>query len=181
MMKMSEQEFIEISEMIHEWRDVVGYEGLYKVSEYGDVIALNYLNKGEKRLINQRKRKSGYMQVNLYKNGRSETLLVHRLVATAFCEGAEYFSEVNHIDEDKTNNHYSNLEWCSHNYNMSYGTRNERAVDATRKKVKCVELDMIFNSVSEAAEYMCSGTSTISNCLVGRYKTSGGYHWEYVD
>ena len=68
-MKMSEQEFIEISEMIHEWRDVVGYEGLYRVSEYGDIMSLSYKQTGEKRLLKQSKDRYGYMFVKLCKNG----------------------------------------------------------------------------------------------------------------
>lgn len=172
MMKMSEQEFIEISEMIHEWRDVVGYEGLYKVSEYGDVMSLNYNRTEKKGLLKQRKNKDGYMYVNLCKNGIVKTLMVHRLVATAFCEGADYFPEVNHIDEDKTNNYYENLEWCTKEYNIKY---------TLNKKVRCVELDMIFNSVKEAGEYVGNTCSNISFCLSGKTKTSGGYHWKYVD
>ena len=171
---MSEKEFIEISELVHEWRDIEGYEGLYKVSEYGDVMAIK---NGKKKIISQSKNNVGYIKVNLYKNGNHKTALVHRLVATAFCEGADYFTEVNHIDEDKTNNHYSNLEWCTREYNVNYGTRNEKQA----KKVRCVELNTIFSSVNEAANYISRDQASVSDCLRGKTKTSGGYHWEYVD
>ena len=181
MMKMSEQEFIEISEMIHEWRDVVGYEGLYRVSEYGDIMSLSYKQTGEKRLLKPRKNKDGYMFVRLSKNGKVKAFFVHRLVATAFCEGGDYFQQVNHIDEDTTNNHYLNLEWCSPEYNVNYGTRNKRASESNKVKVKCIELNMVFNSVSEASEYMNTSISNISACVSGKRKTTRGYHWEYVD
>lgn len=181
MMKMSEQEFIEISEMVHEWRDVVGYEGLYKVNEFGDVLALNYGRTGQKRLIKPQNDGRGYLNVGLYKNGKRKYHKIHRLVATAFCEGADYFNEVNHIDEDKTNNHYSNLEWCTSEYNANYGTRNDRVGKSSMKKVRCVELDRIFNSVKEASEYVNRSDKNISACLRGKRKTCGNYHWEYVD
>ena len=167
--------------MIHEWRDVVGYEGLYKISEYGDVMSIGYGRTGEKRLIKPRNDGRGYMQVGLYKNGKRKQHKIHRLVATAFCEGAEYFNEVNHIDEDKTNNHYSNLEWCTREYNNNFGTRNDRIGKSSMKKVRCVELDMKFNSLSDAAAYVGNSSSNISVCLRDKQKTSGGYHWEYVD
>ena len=168
---------LELMLEIFEWRDIEGYEGLYKVSEYGDVMSMNYRHTGEKRLISKAKNNSGYIFVTLWKNGNHKTVLVHRLVATAFCEGADYFPEVNHIDEDKTNNHYSNLEWCSRKYNINYGTRNEKQA----KKIRCVELDMIFESVNAAANYINRTGASISNCLIGNQKTSGNYHWEYVD
>lgn len=170
MMKMSEQEFIEISEMIHEWRDVVGYEGLYKVNEYGDIMTLNYNHTGKKKLLKQYKTKLGYLQVDLYKNGKRNHYLVHRLVADAFCEGADYFPVVNHIDEDKTNNHYSNLEWCTSEYNVRY---------TLNKKVRCIELNKTFESITKAEKIM--GCGNISDCLAGRQKTAAGYTWEYVD
>ena len=178
---MNEKEFIEISELVHEWRDVVGYEGLYKVNEYGDVIALNYRRTGQKRLLKPKMNTVGYMQVGLNKNGKSKYFLVHRLVATAFCEGAEYFPEVNHIDEDKTNNHYENLEWCTREYNNNYGTIKDRLAEAHKKKVRCIELNIIFGSVKEASEYIETDPTSISACLRGRQKTTCGYHWEYVD
>lgn len=176
MMKMSEQEFIEISEMIHEWRDVEGYEGLYRVSEYGDVMAINYRNTGEKRILKQSDNGKGYKFVHLTKDGKSKTQYVHRLVATAFCEGSDYFTVVNHMDEDPTNNHYTNLEWCTTEYNINYGTRNEKC----SKKVRCIELDIIFDSVSSAAEYVNTRQAAISACLVGLRKTHRGFHWEFV-
>ena len=175
MMKMSEQEFIEISEMVHEWRDVVGYEGLYKVSEYGDVLSLNYNHTGNKKLLKQNNDGRGYLQVDLYKNGSSKKCKIHKIVATAFCEGADYFSVVNHMDEDKTNNHYSNLEWCTSEYNTRY------SLYKVEKRVKCVELNKEFKSLTEAAKYTNIKICSISACVTGKQKTAGGYHWEYVD
>lgn len=160
---------LELMEEIFEWRDIEGYEGLYKVSEYGDVMSIGYK---EKKLLKQHDNGRGYLEVRLCKNGKNKHHRVHRLVATAFCEGADYFPEVNHIDEDKTNNHYSNLEWCTREYNIGY---------SLNKKVRCVELDIIFESVKAAADYINKDQAYISGCLRGRLKTAGNYHWEYVD
>ena len=174
MMKMSEQEFIEISEMVHEWRDIPEYEGLYRINEYGDVMSIGY---GEKRLLKPGNNGHGYLFVNLHKNGTKRNYYIHRLVATCFCEGSGEFECVNHIDEDKTNNHYTNLEWCSKEYNNNYGSRNGNF----KKKVICVEQNIIFNSISEAAEYVNGFRSNISACLAGRQKTYRGYTWIYAN
>lgn len=163
---------LEELELTLEWRDVKGYEGLYKVSEYGDVISLK---SGEKKLLNQYTNNK-YFFVVLYKDKKRKTCLIHRLVATAFCEGFDDSLVVNHMDENTANNHYTNLEWCTQEYNINYGTRNEKV----SKKVRCVELDIIFDSVLEAAEYVNGKQSGISRCLAGRRKTHRDYHWEYV-
>ena len=112
---------LELMLEIFEWRDVVGYEGLYKVSEYGDILSIK-----SNILLKQRLGSRGYYQVSLFKNGVSKHHQVHRIVAAAFCEGADYFPVVNHMDEDKTNNHYTNLEWCTVGYNNIFGTKIER-------------------------------------------------------
>ena len=166
---------LELMLEIFEWRDVVGYEGLYKVSEYGDVLSVK-----SNELLKPQNDCRGYLQVGLYKNRKRKQYKIHRLVATAFCEGAEYFNEVNHIDEDKTNNHYSNLEWCTREYNNNFGTRNDRIGESSMKKVRCIELDRIFNSVKEASEYINRNKENISACLRGKRKTCGNFHWEYV-
>ena len=160
---------IETLELAFEWRDIEEYEGLYKVSECGDVMCIR---NGKKKLLKPRTTHRGYLEVNLYKNGKRKPHYIHRLVATAFCEGADYFSEVNHVDEDKTNNHYENLEWCSREYNVRY---------TLNKRVKCTELDIAFDSINDAADYINTNASNISHCLAGRTKTAGGYSWEYVD
>lgn len=169
---------MELIEELLDWRDIENYEGLYRVSEWGDVMSLQG---GKKKLLKQNKDRYGYPQVNLSKNSEVRTCKVHRLVATAFCEGAGEFPEVNHKDEDKTNNHYDNLEWCTGEYNLRYGTKNKRTAEKLSKKVRCVELDMVFDSEKEAKAY--TGAQQISRCCKGieHYITSGGYHWEYIE
>lgn len=103
------------------WKDVINYEGLYKISNYGRVISCK---KNEKLLkpLNC----NGYLKVVLCKNGKVKNELLHRLVAQHYIQNPNNYNEVNHKDENKTNNNADNLEWCSHKYNINYGTGNLR-------------------------------------------------------
>lgn len=122
------------------WKDIQGYEGLYQVSNLGRVRHLPYTIKWGGKLehrplkeMNQHKNSNGYCIVILSKNSKSKKFLVHRLIAQAFIPNPDNLPEVNHIDEDKSNNKVNNLEWCDRKYNVNYGTRTERAVK-TRKE-----------------------------------------------
>lgn len=170
--------YLEKLELTLEWRDIEGYEGIYKISEYGDIMSFK---NGKKKILKPNKNNKGYLLINLCKNGEVNRYLVHRLVAIAFCENTNCYNVVNHMDENPLNNHYSNLEWCTQQYNLNYGTRNERAAESKKIKVKCIELNMIFDSVTEAAKYIYGNKSHIAQCCKGNRKTHRGYHWEYVD
>ena len=108
------------------WKDISGFEGFYEISSYGRVRSVK-----SGRILSTSKCGGcrGYLSVCLSKNGKRYGKLVHRLVAEAFIPEVEGLSEVNHKDEDKTNNRVENLEWCDHKYNMNYGTRNIRSKD----------------------------------------------------
>lgn len=104
-----------------EWRDVVGYDGLYKVSDDGRVMSHNlYRRWKEPHELPQYETNSGYYMVNLYRRGTSKHFLVHRLVAQAFLEKPDGCEYVNHKDENKKNNCVENLEWCTKSYNSVY-------------------------------------------------------------
>lgn len=90
-----------------EWRDIVGYEGFYQISEYGDIKNVK-TQKIRKMRVNQ---KHGYAEVDLYKNGNCSWKRVHRLVAEAFIDNPDCLPVVMHLDNDKLNNHYTNLQW----------------------------------------------------------------------
>ena len=94
---------------MEEWRDIIEYEGLYQISNKGRVKSLGN-NKNRKEKILSLKPINGYMRVFLYKNGKPKPYSVHRLVAIAFIPNPNNYPEVNHIDEDKTNNIVENLE-----------------------------------------------------------------------
>ena len=118
---------------IEQWKSIAGYEGLYEVSNLGRVKSLKF---GKERILKPGKNSSGYLLVNLYKNGKMKHFKVHRLVATAFLPNPMGFPEINHLDEDKANNVVSNIEWASRWDNMHYGTLHERKAAARSKAVE---------------------------------------------
>lgn len=115
------------------WKDIEGYEGLYQVSDLGNVRSLKFSGGNKVKLLKQNTNR-GYKQVTLRKNGKMKTCKVHRLVAMAFISNPNNYKEVNHKDENPSNNDVSNLEWCTSEYNKNYGTRNERASESKRGK-----------------------------------------------
>ena len=106
---------------MEEWKEIPGYEGLYEVSNKGNVR-----NVRRNKLLRLSKNNYGYIQVSLYKNGIKTGPKVHRLVAEAFIPNPDNLPMINHKDEDKTNNNVDNLEWCDVKYNNNYGTKNIR-------------------------------------------------------
>ena len=146
-----------------EWKDIVGYEGAYKVSSNGDIYSM-VSHKIRKTFFD----KSGYPTVKLYKNGSGKNYSVHRLVAEAFIERKLGKNYVNHKDGDKTNNAVDNLEWCTPSENVKHayaklGKKVGKALMdiciATRKKV--VRDDgVVYESIRKAA--MENGTTTAS-------------------
>lgn len=119
------------------WKDIKGYEGLYQISNIGRVKSLSRIdsrgNKRNEKILKISKNNSGYYFVGLCKNGKVKQYLIHRLVAEAFVRNPYNYSEVNHKDEDKQNNIADNLEWCTHEYNCKYGTRNKRVLETKKR------------------------------------------------
>lgn len=123
--------------MQKEWKDIIGYEGLYQISNYGDVKSLGRItvqkHKLDEIILKKSQDKDGYNIVTLYKNGKKKTHKVHRLVANAFLQKKEGLNSVNHKNEIKDDNRVSNLEWCDDKYNVNYGSRTEKAKKTMRK------------------------------------------------
>lgn len=168
--------------MQENWRDVEGYEGLYQISSKRRVKSLNYNRTGKEEIIKQCKDKDGYLQVHLYKEGEYKTCKIHRLVGQAFIPNSEGLPQINHKDEDKTNNCVENLEWCTREYNNNYGTRNERASKSLSKQVMCVETGKVFRSTKEAQKKTGVFSTSIAACARHDkyYYTARRFHWEYV-
>ena len=130
------------------WKDIVGYEGLYQVSNLGNVKRLKgYKGRGkgyivEEHIIQPSINSRGYQNVILCKNGKTKTFTMHRLVAIAFLYNSDNLPEVNHKDEDKTNNCVDNLEWCTAKYNVNYGTRNKKCSD--KWKLKRLQKELVI-------------------------------------
>lgn len=163
------------------WKNVKGYEGLYQISNLGNVRSL------KRNIILKQSQYSKYNQVNLYKNGKRECVNVHRIVAIAFLNNPSNYECINHIDENKRNNAVNNLEWCSKKYNVNYGAGNKKSSNI-RSKYKFIQKTLdgkiikIWNNVWELRENMNLTNSKIwlirRNCR-GQSKTAYGYVWEY--
>ena len=122
------------TELSHEqWRDIEGYDGLYEVSDLGRVRS-RY--SGEWRVLSAVKDKDGYLRVNLWKDGKHKNISVHRLVAQAFIPNDdESKTQINHKNEDKSDNKVSNIEWCDRRYNNTYNDIHRRR-NTKRRKIK---------------------------------------------
>lgn len=171
------------------WKDISGYEGLYQVSNLGRVKSLGNRSNHKKPMIKSLQNRNGYYSITLYKNSKTKTTGVHRLVAEAFIPNPDNLPEVNHKDENKLNNRVDNLEWCNKKYNINYGHSavNRRIQNRERglsmsKKVLCVETGVIYPSITEAYRQTGIGQKEIINVCKGKphYKTAGGYHWKYI-
>ena len=170
------------------------YKGLYKVSNLGRILSLNYRNTGKADLMNPSETTGGYLQVTLSKNKERKTCYVHRLIAETFLENPDNLPEVNHKDEDKTNNFVflnedgsvdkekSNLEWKSPKDNSNHGTRNERMAKTKSKPVLQLSLsgDLIreWPSVNECGRNGFD-SSAVCRCCNGKLKTHKGFIWKY--
>lgn len=172
------------------WKPVVGYEGLYEVSNWGRVKSLERYRKGPNgsirickgRILKLRTDKDGYLLVALCKNNIKKTFRVHRLVAEAFIPNPDNLPCVNHKDENKQNNVVSNLEWCSYEYNINYGTRNERMAKRRSKTVLQYTLDGQFvREWESAAEAGRNGFNNghVASCCRDELKTHKGFIWKY--
>lgn len=130
-----------MSDYIEQWKDIEGYEGLYQVSNLGNVKSLNRTSIKEGRDYRVKEKilktflcSSGYPTVVLSNNGKKETLMVHRLVALHFIPNPHKYEQINHKDENKNNNNVDNLEWCTAEYNDNYGSRNNNISNSMRRK-----------------------------------------------
>lgn len=127
-----------------EWRDIPGYETFYKISNKGRVMCLRnnrhtYLD--TPKIKKPYKDEKGYYHVSLIKNCHEKRFAVHRLVAMAFIPNQDNLPEVNHKDENPSNNCVDNLEWCTRIYNVNYGTAIDRARKKKSKPVSQYSLD----------------------------------------
>lgn len=156
------------------WKDVVGYEGLYKVSNFGRIK-----NVKTNKIKNQFRKRNGYMQVHLYANNKEKNAYIHRVVAQAFIPNTENKKEVNHKDLNKLNNNIINLEWCNRKENMQHALK-EYKTFYEGKQIICVETRKTYkNSIIAGKETGISSAGIRMN-ICGKNKTAGGFHWKQV-
>ena len=175
-----------------EWRDVVGYEGRYQVSSMGRVKSLKrkFIDKiGRERYVKECFLKpgadrGGYLRVGLCDGEKRKTFKVHRLVCEAFHENPDNKPQVNHINEIKTDNRASNLEWATARENSNFGTRNERLGKAQSKPVAQYaqdgELIKVWPSTMEVERQAGFSNGNISQAANGKYKHAYGFIWKYI-
>ena len=123
----------------------------------------------------------GYMKIDLRKDGKRKTHKVHRLVLSTFKANPQNKSQINHINEDKTDNRVNNLEWCTPKENSNYGKRTERIAEKNKIKVECIELNRTFDSARDAAIWLDkeNGAPDITKCCKGTRTSAYGYTWKY--
>jgi hypothetical protein len=175
-----------------EWKDIAGYEGIYQVSNTGRVRSLDrkimhsdgkpYTVKG--RILKLFTNRYKYLCADLSVDNKKLSARAHRLVAAAFIDNPYNLPCVNHKDENKANNTVDNLEWCTIQYNNTYGNYSRFGPERKAKKVSQFSKDgeLIKTYVSQAEAQRSTGlsSSSIGVCCSGKRKTYGGYVWKYA-
>ena len=192
------------------WKDIVGFEGLYQVSNLGRVKTLPrnikrfckynyhcYTTKEKLLKFSNNKNTKGYDYVGIWKNNKMYNLQVHRLVAKAFIPNPNNYPIINHINGIKTDNRVENLEWCTYAHNMKEAYRiglmniSEKHIKQIKnlglksgKRVAKKDLQgniiEIYNSGRQAGLANNIPQSCISECCNGNQKVAGGYNWDYI-
>ena len=170
------------------WRDVKGYEGLYQVSNMGLVKSLGRKDRFgrviKERILEPAVTHNGYLRVGLHVDGKRKMLRVHRLVCEAFHENPDNKSEVNHVNEDKTDNRACNLEWSTRTENCNHGSRNERVAKALSKPIGQFSLDgkliKVWQSACEARRQTGFDQGYVGAVARGKFKQAYGFIWKYV-
>lgn len=179
------------------WKSIDGYDGKYQVSNLGRVksIFTTYATKNGLRkkyrdvMLKPMVQKNGYLYVCLWSENKKKNCLIHRLVAQAFVPNPYQHPEVNHKDENKSNNNASNLEWCTTKENVNYGTCIQRISQSLinhpckSKNVYQYSKNGVFIkmwiSASEIERQLGYLRTVICRCCRGVSKTAYGFVWSY--
>ena len=175
------------------WRDIDDFNG-YQVSNLGNVRSLNYNGTGNTQLLKSSLSgpNRGYKSISMQVGDIVIRRNIHRLVARAFIPNPNDLPEINHIDEDGTNNRVNNLEWCDRAYNLNYGNRTQKFIDAKSIPILQYSLDNVFikewKSQTEICKELGLDKGSLSHCLHGYRVKEGvkcpvysyaGYKWKY--
>lgn len=172
--------------MVEIWKDIDGYEGLYQVSNLGNVRSLNWKNTGFVRNLYLKPHNKGYLQVELWKNSERRMFTVHRLVALHFVDGFAEGKVVNHKNEDKTDNHSDNLEWVTPSYNYRYSLHKHPEYRKIRCNTPIIQCSMQGDFIKEwespikIKHVLGYSDWSIKECCRGKRKQAYGYQWQYA-
>lgn len=166
-----------------EWRDIMGFIGVYQVSNYGRIRSC--AKAGYYKIMKPHATTNGYLIVGLSNNGIRRHYSVHRIVAAAFIPNPYDFPCVNHKDENKQNNRVENLEWCTILYNNMYSDRMERVQSKRRRPI--IQYDLSgkpiakYSCVREASEKTGISQNAIYTFCYGKYYKDSlrGYKWAF--
>lgn len=162
------------------WKNVVGYEGVYQVSNLGN---LKRLFKNKERMLSGREDKDGYIEVILSRKQSKKFCRLHRLVAEAFIPNIDNKPQVNHKDRNKKNNKVENLEWvtCSENTIHTFETGRQVRVKSIEQYSKDMKYIKEWESIKQASITLGISNNNISSCCSGKLGTAGGYIWKYKE
>lgn len=177
------------------WRDIDGFDG-YQVSNLGNVKSLNYNGTGNTQVLKPSLsgRNRTYLSISMQVADKVIRRNIHRLVAMAFIPNPNNLPEINHIDEDGTNNKINNLEWCDRAYNLNYGDRTQKFIDSKSIPILQLSLDGAiikeWKSQTEAVKELGLDLGSLAHCLYGYRIKKGkkypvysyhGYKWKYKE
>lgn len=190
------------------WQDIPGFERVYQASTYGRIRSKERFRKGKSnsivyvpmKILNTQIKNNGYVHccLSLGKHGEYKTYSVHQIVAKTFLpKWRNEYNQINHKDENKTNNRVENLEWCDCKYNNNYGMRIEKMkssysksliqgkIKLNNKPVLQYSLNNIFiakfSSATEVQKKLGYHSTDICSCCKGKNKTAYGYIWRYAN
>lgn len=160
------------------WKDIPNYEGLYQISNLGNVKSLYRIANNNhiihEKILKPQENYNGYLIVNLYKNNKMKAKLIHRLVGKTFIDNPNNYNYINHIDKNKSNNNIDNLEWCTQSYNVIYSKgRKINQYDKNNNFIKT------WNSIVDIKRALNIDSSLIVRCCKGIKKSAGGFKWKY--
>ena len=184
------------------WKEIEGYPN-YQVSNMGRIkrLSTGYYRRTEK-ILKPQLQNNGYLHIKLSQKDKTKCILVHRLVAQVFIPNPNNLPQVNHINEDKTDNRVENLEWCTQKYNINYGNGISKRVktnkeNGTYKKIGEINSKIRSKSIlqfskdnsfirkwdciMDVQKELGYDNRQICSCLKNRQKTAKGFKWVYAD
>lgn len=181
--------------MTEMWKDIKGYEGIYQISNFGNVCSLNYGKRGYAKNLVPKVNNCGRLWVELFNNGVKRQFLIHRLVGEAFIPNPDNLPQINHIDENPKNNCVENLEWCTNEYNIRYFRERHPSHARIRKNTERYNrrLDKPVNQIDRGGNVvkqwkdartvvveMGFNQWSITQCCDGKRHTAYGFRWQYA-